>query len=311
MGPIGSGFYWMSKRKWPNRFTRSPVGKRVFSGLTKKFLAGESLGNAVEVAREYEQYGIASSISHVGEDLKERVEKEAEETIRIISTIAEEGINGDISVKPSHLGYDIEGNGPIICHDNLKRIVGYAKEKGVNVEMDMEGGELTDYTIDLYLEFHEQYPPIIVALQANDKKAEEHAEMLLRENGNIRLVKGAYSDPEYFITERAEIDRAFRRILDMALYQSKSGSYRTAIATHDAELIRHAEWIIDHMEIPEEKYGFQMLHGIRTEELQRLAQKGRPARMYLSYGEDWFPYVMRRLAERPSNAFLFIRSMLR
>ncbi|MBI2675028.1 MAG: proline dehydrogenase family protein [Candidatus Aenigmarchaeota archaeon] len=311
MGPIGSGFYWLSKRKWPNRFTKSPLGKRAFSGLTKKFLAGEDLEEAASAARKYEQYGIASSLSHVGEDLKkeEDVEKEAEETIRIISTISEQGIKGDISVKPSHLGYNVKGRGDF-CYDNLKRVVRYAKGKGVNVEIDMEGGKLTDYTIELYLDFHEQYPPIIVALQANHEKAEKHAEKLLRENGNIRLVKGAYSDPKHFITGRVEVDRAYKRITDMALYKSKSGSYRTAIATHDAELIRHAEWIIGHMEVPKENYEFQMLHGVRTEELHRLAQGGHPTRVYLSYGEDWFPYVMRRLAERPSNAFLFIRSML-
>ncbi len=312
MGPIGSGFYWLSKRKWSHQFTKSPIGKRAFERLTNRFLAGEDLGQAIEVAEGYGKDEIASSISHVGEDLKkeEDVKKEVGETLRIISTIAEQGINADISVKPSHFGYNVKGNGQSICYDNLKGVVRYAKEKGVNVEIDMEGSELTDYTIELYLDFHEQYPPVIVALQANHKKAEKHAEMLLKENGNIRLVKGAYSDPEYFITERAEIDRAFSRIVEMALYQSKSGSYRTAIATHDAKLIEDAERIIDHMAISEQKYEFQMLHGVRTEELQRLALEGHPARVYLSYGENWFPYVMRRLAERPANAMMFLRSML-
>jgi len=279
----------------------------LFSRLARRFVAGETLPEAVEKIRALNERGIRATIDHLGENVRD--ERGAEEAtvacLEILEAIRTERLRANISVKLTQLGLDIDLE---LCRRNLLRITGCARDQGTFVRIDMESSEYTDRTLDLFRSAFQAHGNVGIVIQAYLCRSGKDIEAINAMGARVRLCKGAYREPKTVaFPAKRDVDANYVRLAE-ALFQS--GTY-PAIATHDERMIGAARRLADEAGRTQKDFEFQMLYGIRRDLQARLVQEGYTMRVYTAYGKMWAPYFMRRIAERPANALFLLRNLLR
>lgn len=299
-----NAFLFLSKNRFANR-TAKKYGLRFGA---KRFVAGEQIMEAITAVRELNSKGIVVTLDHLGEFIstKEEAVESADYCIRTLHAIAENAVQSNLSLKLTQLGLDISKE---LCLDNMRRILDIAAGCNNFVRIDMEDYARNEATMELFFKLREEYGKSIgLVIQAYLYKSEADIEKLNEVHPNLRLVKGAYKEPaEVAFPKKEDVDQNFIRIIETHLL---NGNY-AAVATHDDQIINHVKAFVKERGIPNSQFEFQMLYGIRTQAQQQLAEEGYTMRVYVPYGNDWYGYFMRRLAERPANVGFVLKSMLK
>ncbi|WP_437440523.1 proline dehydrogenase family protein [Nocardioides eburneus] len=282
----------------------------VSAGIVRRYVAGERTADAVRATRELVDAGLTTSIDYLGEDTTD--EKRAEATVgaylELLQALHDAGLatSAEVSVKLSAIGQYLPG-GDRVALENARRICRAAGNVGTTVTLDMEDHTTTDATLHTLRELRQDFPGTGAVLQAYLRRTEADCRRLATEGSRVRLCKGAYDEPEdVAFTDRVDVDRSYVRCLKALL----AGDGYPMIATHDPRMIAIAQHLVDESGRERGSYEFQMLYGTRPEEQRRLAGLGERMRVYVPYGEEWYGYLMRRLAERPQNLSFFLRSLL-
>jgi proline dehydrogenase len=273
-----------------------------------RFVAGESLDDCVAVLRRLNEQGLYANTTLLGEDVLDAEEARAVATEYegILARLHAEELRANVALKLTHLGLDL---GVEVAYENVRRVVERAAELGNFVRIDMEYSAVVDSTLDVYRRLRETgLDNVGTVLQSYLFRTEDDLESLLPLEPNLRFVKGAYLEPpEVAYPDKADVDAAYVRLVERSL----SGPGHTAIATHDEQLIDHAIAFTEKEGIPRERFEFQMLYGVRPQLQLDLAGRGFKMLVATPFGPEWFPYLMRRLAERPANIAFFARNALR
>ncbi|MDH5643704.1 MAG: proline dehydrogenase family protein [Gemmatimonadota bacterium] len=301
-----SSLLWLSERQGLFEFVKSNHFARK---MASRFVAGETLDEAIAAAKELNAAGISASLDLLGESVTdiEEAEKFRDEVIRILDRIAKEGVEANVSVKPTQFGLDL---GVDVCVANMRRVLERAKELDIFVRMDMEGSPYTQPTLDLlYKELFPDFGKVTgVVIQSYMRRSKQDIADLVKLGARVRLCKGAYAEPESVaFQQREEVSKSYR---DLAEEMLQHGAY-PAMATHDEDIIAHIVAFVKEKSIPPESFEFQMLYGVRRDLQNKLAKDGFNIRVYIPYGTEWYPYLMRRLAERPANLIFMTASVLK
>lgn len=274
--------------------------------LVDRFVAGEQVEDAIAVARNFQEQGITVTLDLLGENVNDEARASAA-VIQFADTLQqakEAGIEPNISLKLTLLGMDL---GDDLAKENLRRVLNVAKEVNGFVRVDMEGSDYTERTLNIFREVHDEYGDHVgIVLQTMLYRTGEDVLEMIERNARVRLVKGAYAEPESIAMGRKESDATFRQLMRILL---QKGNY-PAIATHDFELIDDAIDYARRHTISPDQYEFQMLYGVRVSEQKKLRDRGYNMRVYTPYGKDWYAYYTRRIAERPANALFVARQFL-
>lgn len=307
---------YLSQAAWMRRLM---MGWKIARKVALRFVAGETLEQAVSTVQAINQQGMVATMDMLGEHTENAAQasQTTDEIIRILDTIDTTGIQSGLSVKLTQIGLSL---GEDLCEENLLRILRFAAEKNIFVRIDMEDSSCVDATLRLYWKMRHEYhlDNVGAVIQSCLYRSEEDTAELLAEGTRIRMVKGAYKEPsEIAYPHKADVDAAFDRLTKMMLDHAVSpdspaisddGRWPpvTAIGSHDDARINYAVAYAQELGVPKEKVEIQMLHGIRRELQQELTSQGYPVRIYVPFGQEWYPYFMRRLAERPANLWFFI-----
>jgi proline dehydrogenase len=287
---------------------RSSIGQRTSS----RFVAGTQVEDALRVTQTLNTARLSVSIDNLGENVTTPEEaREAAGLYRqLLAEISVRGLNANVSVKLTHMGLDVD---PELAYQNVRALVSQAASMQPRnfVRVDMEGSPYTDRTLALVHELHrepENCGCVGAVIQSYLRRSENDVEELLREGIRIRLCKGAYQEPaEIAFQAKSEVDANYIKLMKMLL---KSGVYH-GFATHDERLIREAQAFATREQIPRDAFEFQMLYGIRRDLQRSLVGEGWRMRVYVPFGTEWYPYLMRRLAERPANVVFVAKNLLR
>ena len=278
---------------------------------SRRFIAGETLDEAIAAVRALNARGILATLDHLGENVATRDDawRAAGEYQALLRCIAAEGVQATISVKLTHVGLDF---GQDFCCGVVSSIIQTAGSLGNWVEVDIEGSQYTQITLDVFHCLLDEHRNLRLALQAYLYRTERDVQGLIERGSSIRLCKGAYDEPpEVAWQEKAEVDASFARLMDLMMSdESLNKGFYPALGTHDHVLILHAEREAARRNISKDKFEFQMLHGVRRDWQQRLANDGYRVRVYVPYGTQWYPYFMRRLGERPANVLFLARAFV-
>lgn len=289
------------------------VGFPPSRAAARRFVAGERLADAIAAARASNARGILAILDYLGENVQRQEEaiKAGDEYIAALAAIAQSGVRADVSIKLTQLGLDI---GDEFCYENVERIVAQAEACRASVCIDMEGSLYTDRTLWLYRRLRERHDNVTTVIQAYLYRSRDDVARLVAEGlGRLRLVKGAYNEPPSIAFPRkGDVDANFLRLIQAMLRpEALANRAYCAIATHDEKIIRWALLYTYRHDIPRDRFEFQMLYGIRRDLQERLAARGYTVRVYIPYGTHWYPYFMRRLAERPANLVFLLRHLWR
>ena len=308
MNPASAVILKMSESKaWERRISGWKTTRRV----VERFMPGEELDDAVVAARILNGRDMATSLNPVGEHVHSEAEATAatDTYVEILARINDEPLNSNMSVKLSLLGLDL---GTEIAIANLIRVLEAAETRGAFVRIDMESSAYVDRTLEIHEQLRRRFPAIGVVIQTYLRRSADDVEALVRQGAAVRLVKGAYKEPsDIAFDDKADVDRNFERLVARMLEDdARANGVQLAVATHDRTLVEKAEATATDRGI-DEGLEFQMLYGI-ARDLQDDTAAGRfPVRIYISYGPAWYPWFMRRLAERPANLGFFLRHLLR
>jgi proline dehydrogenase len=278
--------------------------------MVARFVAGESLSAALPAIQRLHDAGFRSTVDILGESVtsEEAARAASSAYVEALHALADHGIDLNVSLKLSQMGLKL---GPQVARQNAGRVLAAAAELGAFVRIDMEDHTTTDATLDVW----RQLRPVMagqgdvgVVLQSALRRTEADAEALIGEGARIRLCKGAYKEPaSVAYAEKADVDAAYRRITERLLLDATL----PAIATHDEAMVDHATAFAREHGIAPDRFEFQMLYGIRRDLQDRILADGWAVRIYVPTGREWYPYFMRRLAERPANVTFLLRSVLR
>ncbi|MFF4415384.1 proline dehydrogenase family protein [Streptosporangium sp. NPDC001559] len=296
--------------------SRMPLVRRAVSGvpLTRKvvdrFVAGEDVQQAVKAIRRLTDADLAVTIDHLGEETRDAdaAAATAGAYVVLLDALRELGLGSraEVSVKLSAVGQALGADGDKIALENARRICEAAAGVGSNVTFDMEDHTTVDSTLSILRAVRGDFPSTGVALQAYLFRTEDDCRDLSHEGSRVRLVKGAYAEPASVAhQDKGEVDKAYVRCLRILM----AGQGYPMVATHDDRLISITETLADRFGRSRGGYEYQMLYGIRTDKQQALAGAGHTMRVYVPYGDDWYGYFMRRLAERPANIAFFLRAL--
>ena len=295
---------WLSTKPLVTR----PIARTGMSlGFARRFIAGESLDDALRAARELNSKGLLVILNQLGENVTEQREAEAsfESYRRILAEITAKKIDGSVTVKPTQLGLDFA---PDLCRRLTMDLVADAESRGNFVEIDMEHSEVAGATVELFEAVRAKHANVGLAVQSYLRRTESDLERLKPLRPKIRLVKGAYHEPpEVAFPEKSQVDESYRSLMRILF----AGGFEPAIATHDDSMIELARQLAREHGTPASGWEVQMLLGVRREAQERLAREGVRMRVYVTFGTEWVPYFMRRLAERPANVGFILRSLLR
>jgi proline dehydrogenase len=275
--------------------------------MSQRFVAGESLDQAVAAARVCNADGMKVSLDLLGESVTNADEARAarDAYLGIFDRIAQEQLDANVSMKLTQLGLDLDLE---LCQGMVEEIVSRAVGYGNFVRVDMEASGYTQRTIDVVKRVRAKSPAIGVVVQSYLRRTESDVRDLLALGCRMRLCKGAYKEgPDVAFPAKADVDANYVTLMKMML---PSGIYH-GIATHDPKMIAATEQFVAEKRIGKEAFEFQMLYGIRTDLQRELVKRAYNLRVYIPYGKDWFPYFMRRLAERPANMMFFVRNLFR
>ncbi|MBL8194972.1 MAG: proline dehydrogenase family protein [Blastocatellia bacterium] len=276
----------------------------LFKKITDRFVAGETIEEAALAVKELNKLNISVTFDHLGEAIKSEAEAEAEvvEYGKILSKIDKDGLNSNVSLKPTQLGLAID---PELGLRNIKRVVEKARAYNNFVRIDMEDTPYTTATIDMFKKLRQEYDNVGIVIQAYLYRSKEDIQDLLKCNARIRLCKGAYDEPATVaFPKKIDTDKNYVELMKILL---ESGIYH-GIATHDPKMIKATRDFSKEKNIPKSAYEFQMLYGVRRDLQLKLAGGGYNIRVYVPYGKHWYPYFMRRLAERPANIWFIMKN---
>ena len=287
---------------------RSAIGQR----LSSRFVAGTQVDDALRVTQTVNQKGLSVSVDNLGENVTNAEEARASAQLyhQMLDEISSQHLNANVSLKLTHMGLDVDEN---LARDLVTGLV--AKAAAMNprnfVRVDMEGSPYTQRTLDFVHELHRMpghAGAVGAVIQSYMRHAEKDIEELLAQRIRVRLCKGAYKEPEEIaFQKKSEVDANYVRLMKILM---KSGVYH-GLATHDEKIINQAKVFAAQENIPRDAFEFQMLYGIRRDLQRRLVREGWRMRVYIPFGTEWYPYFMRRLAERPANVFFIARNLLR
>ena len=281
----------------------SPLARR----LATRFVAGETLEQALDVARRLKSEGITVTLDHLGESVSTLEEASAarDAYLRVLDALHASGLETNVSLKLTQFGMDISYDQ---CFANVEQLVQKAAGTSGFVRVDMESTEYTDRTLQLVRDLHEKYGAVGTVIQAYLFRSRKDIESLNGSRIRVRLCKGAYLEPATVaFPEKRDVDRSY---FDLSALLLDKGVY-PALATHDEALIAEIERYATEHKIPRDAFEFQMLYGIRRDLQSRLVAEGYRLRLYVPFGRAWYPYYMRRLAERPANVFFILRNLFR
>jgi len=300
-------FYALSRSGTLKKFA-SKYGMRSRESFARRFIAGETVEEAIEASRAVQAQGLLLTLDYLGESVRTAEEADAatREYTRLLDVIVASGIERNISLKLTQLGAGIDR---ATCIDNLRRILEPAGRHGFFVRIDMENSPWTQLTLEIFETLWQQeYRQLGIALQAALYRTEQDVRRMNELGARVRLVKGAYKEPESVAYQRkADMDAAFVRLMRLLLDE---GTY-PAIATHDPAMIDAAKAYAQERGLARDQFEFQMLYGIRRDLQASLLSEGYRMRLYIPFGRQWFPYFMRRLGERPANLGFVVRGILR
>jgi proline dehydrogenase len=274
--------------------------------VARRFVAGETLDDALEAARVLNQAGRSASLDLLGENVSDEAgaRTAADGYLAMFDRIAREKLDANVSLKLTQLGLDLS---EALCQELVEKIVEHATSQGNFVRIDMEGSAYTRRTVEMTKMVRAKYSGVGTVMQAYLFRAEEDVKDLLSVECRMRLCKGAYKEPpEIAFPAKADVDANYVKLMKLIL---PSGIYH-GIATHDPAMIQATKDFVREKNIGRDQFEFQMLYGIRTDLQQQLVREGYRLRIYIPFGTDWFPYFMRRLAERPANLAFFLRNLL-
>ena len=297
-------FLYLSRSKKTQRLLlKAPGAQRV----ARQFVAGETLAQALDAVRKLQQQGMLATLDHLGENVRtaEEARRARDAYLEILKAILSQRLPSTISVKLTQLGMDISESD---CRENLRVLVEFAEQMGDFVEVDMEGSAYTDRTLEIITDLRANYRAVGAVIQAYLYRSEEDVKELMRRKVSVRLCKGAYNEPSTLaFPNKADVDANFLRLMRLLL---ESRLYHR-IATHDPRMIEETRRAATELGLLKNQLEFQMLYGVNREWQNRLVEQGYRLRIYIPFGKEWFPYFMRRLAERPANAWFALKSMLR
>lgn len=303
---IRTGILWLSEQQQVFRFVRSNGLARRFAS---RFVAGETVETAIEASRELNRHGITATLDLLGESIsREQDAAQARQIyVQILERIAQSGAQANASVKLTQMGFDI---GAEICLANMSAILSRAKALGSFVRIDMEGSAYTQRTLDFF--FQQLYPEygshVGVVIQSCLRRSEADIEALIEAKARVRLCKGAYREPaDVAFPAKRDVDQAYIRLMERLM---ERGNY-PGLATHDERMVAHAREFARTRGIDPARFEFQMLFGVRRDLQQELRAAGYNVRVYVPFGTQWYPYLMRRLAERPANIAFILGNLVR
>ena len=276
----------------------------------RRFMPGETVEEALDAAEFFRPHGIGILFTHLGENLTKLAEAEAvaEHYHRLLDMIAARGMDAELSVKPTQLGLDLDRDATLRL---LTGLADHAGQRDGILWLDMEGSAYTDATLDLYRSLKERYPNIGICLQAYLRRTPADVNALLPLKPAIRLVKGAYDEhAEIAFRRKDEVSAAFQSLCVLMLPHAGKGDLRLGLGTHDTKLIERVTEHAEGMGLAKDVFEVEMLYGIRQREQLRLAAEGYRVLALIAYGEAWYAWYMRRLAERPANVWFALRQII-
>ncbi|MBV8820243.1 MAG: proline dehydrogenase family protein [Acidobacteriaceae bacterium] len=301
---LRSGLLYLSHQRWlRNWMETSPFANR----LVSRFVAGSTLASEVEVIRKLNAEGIQATLDWLGENVTTLAEAEASRDAYLagLEQIQKQGLRATVSIKLTQFGLDLSNDA---CVANVECLCVRAKAIGSRVEVDMESSAYVDRTLAIVRRLHERYGCVRAVIQAYLRRSESDIEDLNVRKIPVRLCKGAYNEPpDVAFAKKSEVDANYVRLMSQLL---TSGTY-PAIASHDENIIERALSEVRQRRVGAECFEFQMLYGIRRDLQRRLVKDGYQMRLYVPYGTAWYPYFMRRLAERPANVMFLATNLLR
>jgi proline dehydrogenase len=282
---------------------------RLARKFASRFVAGETIEEGVKAARELRQQGITSSLDLLGESVHVEAEAVAarDQYLAMMDLMAARGVEVNVSVKLTGMGLDIDES---LCQDNMIRILDKARELRGFVRLDMESSEYTQRTLEFFRKrlFPTYGAHCGVVIQSALRRSEQDIEDLIGIRARVRLCKGAYLEPpEIAFQDKKDVDRNYVILMERLLLR---GNY-PGIATHDESILNNARRFTTTEKIPIQRYEFQMLYGVRRDLQQKLRRQGYNLRVYIPFGTQWYPYLMRRLAERPANIAFILGNIIR
>jgi proline dehydrogenase len=301
-----SALLWLSRQEGLKDFASS-FG--LFRKLTTRFVAGETIDEAISYIRQLNAENCTASFDHLNESVAAESEaaQEVREYLNILSRITETKIRSNVSIKLTQFGLGID---PELAYRNARRVVEEAHQRGNFVRVDMEDSAVTQVTIDIFKRLRNEFDlnTVGIVLQSYLRRTYADAQELVKLPARIRICKGAYNEPaEVAFPDKKDVDANYVKVTELLL---SSGVYH-GIATHDPKMIDAAIEFASREGIGKEKFEFQMLFGIRRDLQRQLARDGFNLRIYVPYGKHWYPYFMRRLAERPANVWFVLKNVVK
>lgn len=281
----------------------------LFKKMTARFVAGETIEQATDAIREINARGASASFDHLNESVSRvsETEEEVREYLRVLSRIDDTGIRSNVSIKLTQFGLGIDSE---LAYKNARVVVEDAARRGNFVRVDMEGSDVTQITIDIFKRLHAEFgeSTVGIVMQSYLRRTVDDVKDILKLPARIRICKGAYNEPaSVAFPDKKDVDDNYVRVMQMLL---SSGTYH-GIATHDDKMIEATVSYAAKNNIGKEAFEFQMLYGVRRDLQQQLARDGYNMRVYVPYGAAWYPYFMRRLAERPANVWFIAKNLFR
>ena len=300
---------WLSRNKTVRGWMTSwGLARRA----ARRFVAGETIDDALAAIRELNAQGIVATLDHLGENVETAADADraTEDYLKVLNAIGSSGLQSHVSLKLTALGLDLSDE---LCRANVERIVARARDVGALVTIDMESTEYTDRTLALYRSLRQKYTNVGIVIQSYLYRSEADVAALCQEGAHVRLCKGAYKEPPvHAFPKKTDVDASYIRLMKMLLSAGARAHHTFgAIATHDAKMIEATCQYAAENLVPRDEFEFQMLHGIRRDLQKQLAADGYGMRVYVPYGTEWYPYYMRRLAERPANVWFIVSNFFR
>jgi proline dehydrogenase len=303
---IRNFIFWLSTK----RGVTDMVARRGMKyGFARRFVAGETLEEVLTASSELCDSGRTVSLNHLGENIltQAAAREVCDGYIHTVGELHAKELPGNISIKLTQLGLDLGKEG---CAGLAGTIARRAAELGRTIEIDMEGSKYTDVTLDIFEALQREFGNVGLAIQAYLRRSGDDLRRLEPLRPKIRLVKGAYHEPNNIAVQgKPAVDAAYQRLTTQLMEGAAQGTFFPAIGSHDPMMASHAQSEAARLGLPKDKYEFQMMYGIRRDLQQQVVDAGNLLQMYVSFGTDWCPWFMRRLSERPANCWSVVRSL--
>jgi proline dehydrogenase len=298
---------WLSTKP---SVTNTIARRGMKNGFARRFIAGETLDEVLSACAALCAQGRTVSLNHLGENVSSEAaaNKVFGTYVHLLEQLHARNLPGNISIKLTQLGLVVSRD---FCENLTRNIARRARELHRTIEIDMEGSAYTDVTLEIFEAVQRASGNVALAIQAYLYRSEDDLKRLEPLQPKIRLVKGAYREPKNIaFQEKCAVDTNFKRLTTQLMEGATRGTFFPAIGSHDPAMAAHAQAEAARLQVPKNKYEFQMLYGIRRDLQEQVFERGNPVQIYVSFGTDWCPWFMRRLAERPANCWFVLRSLL-